>query len=400
LKWQNRLGFFTNLEKKEDSITIWLHASSVGEVKVANILKNQLLKIESSLTIIITVMTDAGYQTGTQIADSANRIGFIPMDYSAPIKRFIKCVKPDAAVFIETEIWPNLICELPRFSIPMFLANGRLSQRSVRRYRRIKGTLKKLLAEYTYIMVQSEAEYNRFIEIGAAKDKLKIIGSLKFDAPPEIIDEVEKSRMRNLLPFANNAPVLTAGSTRKGEEDILLRVFTQLRQKIRNLVLIIAPRHLNRIPDIRKMLSDSNHRYVAHTEIDNSEINYDIVLIDKIGILGSLYSISDIAFVGGTLVDIGGHNILEPVWAGIPVLFGPSIANVRDSAKYIIGNRLGAMVEDEKTLLLALTDFFENKSEFRRKSADSDEAPLARKTAQLILSRIIFDGENLANHNK
>jgi len=388
IKWKNRLGYLQVPDKTGEEKTIWLHASSIGEVKVLAILKDHLEKADSDISVFITVMTEAGYQSAGRLVINRNRVAYLPLDYRSAINRFISSIKPRAAVFIETEIWPNMIDNLGKKNIPIFLANGRLSEKSCNNYVRFRKTLGRLFENYRRLMVQSETDKKRYIKIGAPEERIEVIGNLKFDAAAETVSADEKEQLKKGLPFEKEARLFIAGSTRREENEIILRTYKKLTKKYPGLNLILVPRHLEKISEIERLAGKYGISYCLYSECGLSTQEVSAVVVDKIGLLNRLYSISDIAFVGGTLADIGGQNILEPVWAGIPVLYGPSIFNVRDSSQYILENRLGAMVKDENELYDKLHLFFSNELVFKRKDETSTDKSRAGKTAQTIFENI------------
>ncbi len=381
-KWKQRLGFYPR--NSAAGRTIWLHAASVGEVKVADTLRTAVLEIDPALTVIITVMTDAGHKTAQEQTPEDVVAGFMPLDCRSSIRRFMERAHPDAAVFIETEIWPNMINHLAGKDIPVFLANGRLSEKSHHSYLRVKKSLARILTRYQKIMVQSEADRQRYIEIGADPGQIEIFGSLKFDAPVRRYTENERRAIIDKVPFTTAHTLLTAGSTRPGEEEMLLRCFKTLKAKYPQLGLVLAPRHLNRLEEVKELVRTTGFKYCMFTE-NNSDPGIDIMIVDVMGMLNDLYSVSNIAFVGGTLVDLGGHNILEPVWVGTPVIYGPSIFNIAESSEYILRKKFGCMVNNSEELCIRLDEFLSGSLKFGRKRAQTDEDSAARRTAAIIL---------------
>ena len=388
IKWSNRLGYFEIPEELKKSPVIWLHASSMGEVNVLSILKNHIEIIDKTISIFITVMTETGYNRAGKLLDNSNQVGYLPLDYSSAIRRFMKTVNIRAAVFIETEIWPNIIHELGKKDIPIFLANGRLSEKSCRRYIHFKKALSRLFKNYRRIIVQSEIDRDRFLKIGAPDSKIDVIGSLKFDAPMNLLSENKKIEIKRSLPFKSEDKILIAGSTRKGENEIILRLYKKLHDSIANVNLILVPRHLERVSDIAALAQNMEMQYCLYSELKDNPTLCRVLIVDKIGILNELYAISDIAFVGGTLADIGGHNILEPVWAGIPVVYGPSIHNVKDSSEYIMENKFGEMVQNENILYERIEKYFKGKITYNKKGSELSDTSRAARTAKIILDSI------------
>jgi 3-deoxy-D-manno-octulosonic-acid transferase len=399
-KWNDRLGFSHYSRPPQDKKMIWLHASSMGEVKVLSILAEQLYRLAPDISFCITVMTESGLNKAQSSIPHCHIFAYFPLDYYSSIKRFVDKIKPVAVVFIETEIWPNTLAHLGRRKIPIFLANGRISERAHRRYRWGRQGLYKIFPNYNSLMVQSEADQKRFISLGADPAQIDIIGSLKFDAPMTVIPPQKKEELRRTIPFVDGTKIFIAGSTREGEHEIIMKVFQSLLSKQPKTALILVPRHLDKIEDICRIASDLQLDCQLYSKTDESNKKINVLIVDRVGILNELYHLSDIAFVGGTLTDIGGHNILEPVWAGIPVLYGPSIFNVTDSSEYILSNNYGAVVADADQLLEKLNLFFSGNLSYNKKSSGSEKSSRAYMTAQKIMSGIGYDRKNLADHNR
>jgi len=399
IKWKQRLGK-GHKAAGGDHIDVWLHASSMGEVKVLGILLDRLREKSPSLKIYLSVMTDTGYNKALELADDNTSVGYFPLDYISSIGRFLGSVRPQTAVFIETEIWPNMIIALGRRNIPVILANGRLSEKAYRRYRKIKSGMMHILGNYTHLMVQSAHDRERYVGIGADINKVEVTGNLKFDAPIEKVSEEKICQLKEILPFDPDAKIFIAGSTRNGENEIILDCYKGLLAEFKNVRLILVPRHLDKINDIEKMAEDRRLEYCLYSRMEQINNECRVLIVDMIGVLNELYSVSDIAFVGGTLVNIGGHNILEPVWAGIPVLYGPSIANVVDSSDYILAENYGARIEDGNDLLNKLMMYFKGDVEFKKKAAGTAETSRANQTAQKILNCLNLDAKALAENNK
>ncbi len=352
------------------------------------ILKEHLEKSDESISIFITVMTETGFQSALKLVEDKSQVAFFPLDCSSSVNRFLNKIKPAASVFIETEIWPNMIDRLGKNSIPIFLANGRLSEKSCRSYVRFKKPMSRLFDNYNWLMVQSEDDKNRYMKIGAPENKIEVAGNLKFDATINTVSDEQKQKLRNNLPFDKNSKIFIAGSTRKNENEIILRIFKRLTEKHQDVNLILVPRHPEKINEAEKLATKYELAYCLYSECKESQQNVSVVIIDEMGLLNHLYAISDIAFVGGTLADIGGQNILEPVWAGIPVLYGPSIYNVRDSSEYILENQFGTIIKDGNDLFDKLSLFFGNELTFQRKNATLSEKSRAHKTARTILENL------------
>lgn len=384
-KWKKRLGLGLP-DVKSDTPPVWLHAASMGEVSVLAVLTNHIRRQNAGMHMYITVMTETGYNRARSLLPQDIHVSYMPLDYRSSVKRFLEKVKPSAAVFIETEIWPNFILELHGRDIPIVLANGRLSEKSARRYALFGASMKKVMSCYSRIIVQSEENKARFMSIGAEVSKICVSGSLKFDVPVRDISDQEKAARKRRLPFEPNSRIWICGSSRSGEHDQLLDMFVNLKRRHPLLKMVLVPRHLEKIADIMRMITERRLAYARYSDLKSAPDNCDVLLVDQIGCLNDLYPVSDIAFVGGTLVNIGGHNLLEPVWAGVPVLFGPHIANVKDSAEYIEKRNYGLKVDDKGQLEAKLDLFLSGRLEFARKADDINGTSGASKTAQVILS--------------
>jgi len=384
-KWRQRAGHH-NGPTVSKSFDLWLHASSVGEVNVVEILCDCLIRLRPEISIYLTVMTETGMNQVRRLFGENRPVGFFPVDHGPAVRRFLNTIEPRAAVFVETEIWPNMITALGARRIPIILANGRLSEKARKRYRLFRPGMRKVFANYSMMFLQSERDRQRYLSIGAPPDRMIVIGNLKLDAPPYEISEEEKAGIRNRLPFKNDSKIFIAGSTRHDEDAIILDIYSQLVATISDLVLILVPRHPEKAAPVWKMIEQRGLTGQLYSRLDNSAGDVQVVLVDEVGHLNDLYAASDIAFVGGTLADIGGHNILEPVWAGIPVLYGPSVANVVESSRYITEGGYGEKISDGDDLRRKLTSFFSGAGSYRRRRGEDYRPTRVEKTAREILS--------------
>jgi len=346
--WKGRLGFVSS----DRARTIWLHAASVGEVRVSGHLVDYLREQNPSLTVHITTMTRTGFNQALQNYTSPDvSLSYFPLDCLPAVRRTLDVVKPELVVIAETEIWPNFICELHRRGIPVILVNARMTRRAFRKYRRVQRGMRSLLNKYDRFFFKTQEDAKRYVRLGLDPDKGVVVGDMKFDAPLLERSTEEMTRIRQRLGIDSNAFLVVAGSTRPGEEAIIVNVYRELTNEMKDLVVVIAPRHVERTDEIKALLHDRGEKFAIY---GSNTDRRRLILVDRLGVLNELYLAADLAFVGGTLVDIGGHNILEPVWAGCPVVFGPSLSNVKEAANYIIGNNFGAMVRSEEELLSLL----------------------------------------------
>ena len=327
---------FSDLKNEE---YIWIHCSSVGEVNLSEDLVKKFYSI-SRKNILISVFTDTGYENAVKKYSDKKKIKVIyfPVDDKKKINEILNKIKLKLLVLVETELWPNLINEVNEKNSRIIVVNGRISDRSYPRYKKLKFLLKSMLQKIDFFYMQSEIDKERIISLGADGNKTENVGNLKFSISLEKYSDNEKEEYRKFLNIGDRK-VFVAGSTRTGEDEVILDVFKRLK----NYVLIIVPRHLDRLSKIENLIKENNLTYVKYNDLENntSTGKENIILVDKMGVLRKLYSVSDIAFVGGTLVNIGGHNLLEPLFYRKAVIFGKYTQNVVDIAKEILRRKIG-----------------------------------------------------------
>jgi 3-deoxy-D-manno-octulosonic-acid transferase len=300
---------------------IWIHAVSVGEVIAALPFYNALKKEFPSLRIVISTTTYTGQKIAREKFPGAERVMYMPWDTVFCIRRAVRFMKPNIFITIETELWPSLFRLLNDQGVRIVVLNGRISRSSYRGYRRIRPYIKKVLSNVHFFYMQGKGDVERIISLGAEPSRVGLMGNLKFDMNLQVSKgDVEWFDSKNGL-------LLVAGSTHKGEEEIILDAFTMVKERIGNIKLILAPRHPERFREAEDILKAKGLAYAKRSGIRSGETLPDIVLLDTIGELSALYSQADITFVGGSLVPFGGHNILEPAYWGKPVLFGPHMDN-------------------------------------------------------------------------
>ena len=341
--------------KKEDYI--WIHCSSVGEVNLSEDLVNKFYSI-SRKNILISVFTDTGYENAVKKYSAKNKIKVIyfPIDDKDKIQEILKKINLQLLVLVETELWPNLINEVNKNKSRIVIVNGRISDRSYPRYKKMKFLLKSMLGKIDYFYMQSEIDKNRITDLGASNEKVENIGNLKFSISLEKYSDEEKKEYKEFLNILDRK-IFVAGSTRTGENEIILNVF----EKLKNTVLIIVPRHLENVDKIINLIDKSKLSFIKYSEIEKGNTNKkDIIVVDKMGVLRKLYSISDIAFVGGTLVNIGGHNLLEPLFYRKKPIFGKYTQNVTDISKEILKRNIGFQVQNESEFLEAINSLEKN----------------------------------------
>jgi 3-deoxy-D-manno-octulosonic-acid transferase len=333
-----RMGFFQSLSFKRP---IWVHAASVGEVFCSIPLLKKIKNKFPHSRIVLTTMTSTGNETAISYLPETDQVLFVPIDHPLIIRRTIKKIQPSLLLIAETELWPNLLRSCGKKGIPIILFNGRISQRSFRRYLLFKFFFKECLQYISLFLMQTEEDRKRIIMIGGESQKTRAVGNLKFDQPFPSFTPETRNGIAKTLGLSGKETVLIAGSTHSGEEEILVTFFKELKKKDRNLLLILAPRHLERLEEVERILKKEALSWLRKTSLPigagrSDQEHPEVILLDTIGELMGIYSIGTLVFVGGSLVPIGGHNPLEPLFFRKGVLFGPYMFNFLEISSHLI----------------------------------------------------------------
>jgi 3-deoxy-D-manno-octulosonic-acid transferase len=323
VRWQERLGY---VEASEEPV-IWVHAVSVGETIAAAPLVKALLRRNPDIPVLMTAMTPTGSARAKALFGDRVRYAFSPYDTPGAVRRFVDRVRPRALVIMETELWPNMIALSKQRDVPIFLINARLSDRSARGYERVASLVKPLLRSISWIAAQADEDAGRFLHIGATPESVSVTGSIKFDV--EISDETRSSSAELRQQLGADRPVWIAASTHEGEDRQILEAHQQIMTQYPDALLVIVPRHPERFDDVAELAISMGLAVQrrAGDGVGNDEKICQVYLGDTMGELLMLYGACDIAFVGGSLIERGGHNPLEPAAWGMPVLSGPHIFN-------------------------------------------------------------------------
>jgi 3-deoxy-D-manno-octulosonic-acid transferase len=332
------MGFFKNLLFEK---TIWIHSASVGEVLCSIPLLKKIKKEFPRLKIVLTTMTSTGNETAKTRLPEADRVLFVPIDHPLIIRRTIEKVRPGLLLIAETELWPNLLRSCGRKGISIILFNGRISQRSFQRYLLLKFFFKECLKYISLFLMQTEEDRRRIIEIGGESQKTRTVGNLKFDQTFPSFTQETMTEMTNALGFHGKEKILIAGSTHSGEEEILVTLYKELKKMEPHLTLILAPRHLDRLDEVERILKRESLSWLRKTSLSpgpgrSDQERSEVILLDTMGELMSIYSLGTLVFVGGSLVPVGGHNPLEPLFFKKCVLFGPYMFNFLDISSRLI----------------------------------------------------------------
>jgi len=331
---------------------IWVHAVSVGEVMAAHPLIRELRKKYPDRKLILSTVTVTGNFTARRRVPEADAVFYFPFDYPCIVRRVIRGINPLVVLVAETELWPNFFRELRKAGIPSAVINGRISPGSHRNYLKFNKLFSRVFENITLFCMQSEADAARIRDIGAAPEKVMVSGNLKFDQKIPVI-------MPSPVTVQPGRKVITAGSTHRGEEEALLNIFSRLRIKFPNLLLIIAPRHPERFDEVEGLINTAGYECQRRTRLKGPV--KDVLLLDTIGELRAFYALCDIAFVGGSLVKVGGHNLLEPAAMKKPVIFSRYMYNFKEISEALMSVGGGIMVKDKAELYVQLDKLLSDK---------------------------------------
>jgi 3-deoxy-D-manno-octulosonic-acid transferase len=339
-------------------LTIWVHAVSVGETVASAPVVTELQRLYPDAQIVMTTMTPTGSdRVGLLFGDSVFH-SYIPYDLPGANRRFLRKYQPSLLILMETELWPNLIHACHSSGVKILLANARLSEKSATGYRRFASFTRSILKNIDMVAAQAEPDARRFIELGVERDRIEVTGSLKFLVDVNFTES--QSYFRSIA--ASDRPVLVAASTREGEDEKVLRAFKSCLETNASLLLILIPRHPERFAKIFSLSEQNGFRTVKRSDANPLDTNTQVVIGDSMGEMIDYYSTASIAFVGGSLVDTGCQNVLEPAALGIPILVGPSQFNFATICKQL--EQAGALktVSDEEALAEAVSVLLANEN--------------------------------------
>jgi 3-deoxy-D-manno-octulosonic-acid transferase len=374
-KFGQRLGIYdrrlrARLSKQRST---WLHAVSVGEVNVALKLANALRTHEPDLHCALTTTTTTGFALARKNAPPWIEVMYTPLDYWPIMRRAFSFIRPVRIILVEAEIWPNLAAEAHARRIPLALVNARLSPRSERRYRQFRFFIAPTFRLLDLVCVPEKEDAKRWAALGVSQDRIRLTGSIKYD--PASLDQVaeiqETAHPVSLNHLAPERPVLFGGSTHRGEEEVLANIFLRLRQQFPSLRLFIAPRHVERLREIRAQLDALRLQVTLASEaLAHRELNADCLLLDTTGELQRWYGIATVVFIGKSLTAHGGQNPVEPILAGKPVVFGPHMENFATLANMLVSKKGAVQVQDVNSLEQALAELLHD-SEARQRLVQS-----------------------------
>lgn len=339
-RWSERFGFFPKLPAQQ---CLWIHAVSMGEVQAAVPLIQALQRRSSDQPILVTTMTPTGSRRVREVFGDSVWHVYLPYDLPGAVARFLAWFQPRLLIIMETELWPNLLFACQQRAIPVILANARLSAGSAAGYQRVKRLAQDMLTSMAAIAAQTEVDAARFLDLGLSSTKIHVTGSIKFDSrlPADCSEKTAQLRRQ----WGPNRAVWIAASTHDGEEEIVLDAFSDLKQTVNELLLVLVPRHPERFNRVADLCSRRGF-IVARRSEGKVDVETEIYLGDTMGELALLYAACDVAFVGGSLVPIGGHNLLEPAAVGIPVIMGPHVFECAEICRQLLEAQAAQQVHD------------------------------------------------------
>jgi 3-deoxy-D-manno-octulosonic-acid transferase len=356
--------------------TIWIHAVSVGEVLAISGLATELKKRFSQHRVVISTTTDTGQKLARTRFDEEN-VFYFPLDFAFAIRPYLRLLQPKLVVIAETEFWPNFLRLAHASGARIAVVNGRISDRSWRGYRRFRRLLTGVLQRVDLFLTQTAEDARRLVEIGAPPELVRATGNLKFDVPAPAAPPIIAS-LRAAFQQAQTGPVIVCGSTVEGEEPLLLQAFINILASHPRAVMVLAPRHPERFGEVAELLNQLGIRFWRRSLWGGDPILGGVLLIDTIGELAALYALADVAFVGGSLVPRGGHNIIEPALHGVPIVVGNHTENFRDIVS-LFQSRDAVRVVGPAELPLVLMDLISNPAE---------RAELGRRAAETIRAQM------------
>jgi 3-deoxy-D-manno-octulosonic-acid transferase len=351
-RWRERIGHITPPKQPG---SLWIHAVSVGETQAIAPFIEHLLDKQPNQSIHLSNSTPTGSAQARRLFGERVQHSYLPYDLPSYIRRILRTLQPSAILLVETELWPNLLRESARQQIPVTLVNARLSTRSQRGYQRLAYLTGETVARLHSVAAQTKADAQRLHSLGIPWEKIEVTGNLKYDQPNP--DPKKAQALRKSWP---TGPIWIAASTHEGEDQIILTAHTKLRQQHPNALLILVPRHPERFNTVAALIQQSEHQYVRRSEGTKPNSTTSVYLGDTMGELNSLIGTADIAYIGGSLVNTGGHNMLEAVAQGIPVCYGPHTYNFAQMAKQLLENGAAQLVTDANSLANTLHHWLNN----------------------------------------
>lgn len=412
--FRQQIGLYRHLKPgpEDRRPRVWVHAVSVGEAMAANPIVKEIRRQMPTAWIVVSTTTDTGQQTARKLIKEADEFIYFPLDYLWAVRRALSAVQPDIFLTVETELWPNMLHCAKQRGIKIMLANGRVSVPRPRFSAQFRLFWHWLFGRFDTLAMRSPIDAQRALRLGANPEKVQVVGDSKLDQPLRALSEEERCALRRALHLPIEDHVLIAGSTHPGEEEMLLEAWQSVREQQPRTYLIIAPRHTERVTEIERLIRGRGFNCVRRTQLNGMEAEQrksggeelsgrnshaptldpsTVIIVDTVGELLKLYGIADVAFVGGSLIPRGGHNVLEPAIQGKPVLFGPYTGNFLNSVTLLMDNGIGERVRNADELGEAILRWLTHPDQLRavRERAEQimeNSRGAAARAAQLIVA--------------
>jgi 3-deoxy-D-manno-octulosonic-acid transferase len=342
---------------------VWVHGLSVGEVLSAVPIVKMLNEYSTSSHLVFSASTKTGCEIAARhLSGHVESIFYFPYDLVFSVKRITRKIAPEVVVIVETDIWPNFLFEMKKRRTSVLLVNSRLSKASFKGYKRLGFFTKQVFLNFVHICAQSSEDAERFHRLGVPFNRITITGNIKFDEAHQTIESNDVEKLKRSMYIQQSQKVILAGSTHPGEEEILLKSFTKLKIHNSDLLLIVAPRNPERAGSIFRMFNSAGFSVGLMKEIKKifTDKKFDVIIIDTIGLLKTLYAVSDIAIIGGSLVKCGGHNPLEPAAFSKPILFGEDMSDFADISSMLLEAGGAACIKDAEELYDTVVSLLEN----------------------------------------
>jgi 3-deoxy-D-manno-octulosonic-acid transferase len=375
------------------SRVIWIQAASAGETLAAQKLTAEIREKYPEARIIFSTMTASGKNLARKKIEGADLIIYLPFDLKGVVKRAVKIFKPDLFIMIETELWPNLIKTLDEHGAQIMLASGRISDDSFGQYKYLGSLLNDMLSRIDIFSMQHQEAAEKIKELGAAEDHICINGNLKYDIDLNPPTKDEYQQKKEMLKITAETKTLVAGSTHQGEEKIILNLYQRLKADFNKLKILIAPRYVERREELLDLCREKGIAAALYSELKRNEVQLaedtDIIIVDTMGELAQLYFYADLVFIGGSLIDRGGHNVIEAAARAKLVLFGESMYNFKEERDFLLENEVAFEIEDteaffEKSYQLLANDQFRRERAKRAAELIDKNRGSVRKQLQLV----------------
>jgi 3-deoxy-D-manno-octulosonic-acid transferase len=370
---------------------LWIHGVSVGEIKAAVALVQRLKEQLPDVPVLLSTTTPAGRETAERALGKGIPIVYYPLDFYPCVTKALNFFHPRAFIALETELWPNFLARAHKAGSSLILVNGRISDRSFGRYRKLRWLFKPLLKTFEILLVRHTDDADCLIALGARLDRVQVLGNIKYDGLLDQAREQVSRKIKKIIPLPEGGPVLVAGSTRGGEEGLLLSVYGILKKSLPELRLILAPRHIQRSPEIELLIKKAGASCQRFSDLLKKEKpeQESVILVDTIGDLFAVYSLATLVFCGASLVPKGGQNILEPAAWGKLVFYGPYMNDFKDARSLLEESGAGICVADEEELAERLLYFFSHPDEAEARGEAGRQAlksqmGLTQKAAEII----------------